>query len=398
MGHSSVKRAYRYRFYPTGEQAAELSRTFGCVRLVYNKALEERTRAWYGEQRRVSYVESSAALTAWKKTGELAFLGEVSSVPLQQALRHLQTAFANFFARRAQYPRFKSRKRSRASAEYTRSAFTWRDGQLTLAKMSGPLDIRWSRPLPEGAVPSTVTVSRDAAGRWFVSLLCDDTVTPAPATANAVGVDAGVTSLVTLSTGEKIANPKHERRDRARLARAQRELSRKAKGSNNRAKARVRVARVHARIADRRRDFLHKLTTRLVHENQVVVIEDLTVRNMVKNRHLARAISDAAWRDMRGMLEYKCAWYGRELVVVDRWFPSSRLCGACGTIREKLPLDVRAWTCACGVTHDRDVNAANNILAAGLAVSACGDGVRPQRESSRTGQSSLKQERSQPPR
>uniref|UniRef100_UPI003F535096 RNA-guided endonuclease InsQ/TnpB family protein n=1 Tax=Yinghuangia sp. YIM S10712 TaxID=3436930 RepID=UPI003F535096 len=315
MGHLSVKRAYRYRFYPTDEQAAELSRTFGCVRLVYNKALEERTRAWYGEQRRVSYVESSAALTGWKKTGELAFLGEVSSVPLQQALRHLQTAFGNFFARRAKYPRFKSRKRSRASAEYTRSAFTWRDGRLTLAKMSGPLDIRWSRPLPDGVTPTTVTVSRDPAGRWFVSLLCDDTVTPAPATDSAVGVDAGITSLVTLSTGEKIANPKHERRDRARLARAQRELSRKAKGSNNRAKARVRVARVHARIADRRRDFLHKLTTRLVRENQVVVIEDLAVRNMVKNRSLARAISDAAWRDMRGMLEYKCAWYGRELVV-----------------------------------------------------------------------------------
>ncbi|HSA52391.1 MAG TPA: RNA-guided endonuclease TnpB family protein, partial [Yinghuangia sp.] len=201
-----------------------------------------------------------------------------------------------------------------------------------------------------------------------------------------------------LSTGEKIANPKHERRDRARLARAQRELSRKAKGSNNRAKARVKVARVHARITDRRRDFLHKLTTRLVHENQVVVIEDLAVRTMVKNRSLARAISDAAWRDMRGMLEYKCAWYGRELVVVDRWFPSSRLCGACGTIREKLPLDVRAWTCGCGVTHDRDVNAANNVLAAGLAVAACGDGVRPQRESSRTGRSSVKQERSRPPR
>ncbi|WP_436788724.1 RNA-guided endonuclease InsQ/TnpB family protein [Yinghuangia sp. YIM S10712] len=398
MGQLSVKRAFRYRFYPTGEQAAELSRTFGCVRLVYNKALEERTRAWFGEQRRVSYVESSAALTAWKKTGELAFLGEVSSVPLQQALRHLQAAFGNFFARRAKYPRFKSRKRSRASAEYTRSAFTWRGGKLTLAKMSEPLDIRWSRPLPEGVTPTTVTVSRDPAGRWFVSLLCDDTIAPAPATDSVVGIDAGITSLVTLSTGEAIANPKHERRDRARLARAQRELSRKAKGSNNRAKARVKVARVHARITDRRRDFLHKLTTRLVHENQVVVIEDLTVRNMVKNRQLARAISDAAWRDMRMMLEYKCAWYGRELVVVDRWFPSSRLCGACGTIREKLPLNVREWTCGCGVVHDRDVNAANNILAAGLAVAACGDGVRPQRESSRTGRSSVKQERSRPPR
>ncbi|MEU9845483.1 transposase, partial [Actinomadura sp. NPDC048032] len=302
-----VKRAFKYRFYPTGEQAAELSRTFGCVRMVYNKALEERTRAWYGEGRRISYPQSSALLTQWKKTAEFAFLAEVSCVPLQQALRHLQTAFANFFAKRAAYPRFKARKRSRASAEYTRSAFTWRDGRLTLAKMAAPLDIRWSRPLPEGVEPSTVTVSRDSAGRWFVSLLCQDCVASAPATDAAVGIDAGITSLVTLSTGEKIANPRHERRDRARLAKAQRELARKAPGSTNRDKARRKLARVHARISDRRRDFLHKLSTRLVRENQTVVIEDLAVHNLLRNRTLARAISDTAWAELRAMLEYKCA-------------------------------------------------------------------------------------------
>ncbi|MES9535899.1 MULTISPECIES: RNA-guided endonuclease TnpB family protein [unclassified Actinomadura] len=387
-----VRRAFKFRFYPTGEQAAELSRTFGCVRLVYNKALEERTRAWYGEQRRISYVQSSALLTQWKKTQELAFLAEVSCVPLQQALRHLQTAFANFFAKRAAYPRFKSRKRSRCSAEYTRSAFTWRDGRLTLAKMTTPLDIRWSRPLPDGAEPTTVTVSRDGAGRWFVSLLCQDTIPAAPATEAAVGVDAGITSLVALSTGEKITNPRHERRDHARLAEAQRNLARKAPGSANRDKARRKVARVHARIADRRRDLLHKLSSRLVRENQTVVIEDLAVGNLLKNRTLARAISDAAWRELRFMLEYKCAWYGRDLVVLDRWFPSSKLCAACGTIRGKLPLDVREWTCECGAVHDRDVNAARNLLAAGLAVTACGDGVRPQRDTPRTGHSSMKQE------
>ncbi|UED88370.1 RNA-guided endonuclease InsQ/TnpB family protein [Streptomyces profundus] len=387
-----VRRAFRYRFYPTDEQAAELSRTYGCVRFVYNRALEERTHAWHSERRRTSYAESSAALTGWKKTEELAFLTEVSSVPLQQALRHLQTAFGNFFAKRSRYPRYKSRKKSRASAEYTRSAFRWRDGELTLAKMAEPLDIRWSCPLPKGSEPTTVTVSRDAAGRWYASLLCEDTIAPAPGTKSAVGIDAGITSLVTLSTGEKIANPQHERRDRVHLARAQRELSRKAKGSANREKARRGVARVHARIADRRRDFLHKLSTRLVRENQTVVIEDLTVRNLLKNRKLARAISDASWTTLRSMLEYKCAWYGRELVVVDRRFPSSRLCGTCGTVREKLPLNVREWTCGCGARHDRDVNAARNIKAAGLAASACGDGVRPQRESSWTGRSAMKQE------
>ncbi|KPI00206.1 transposase, IS605 OrfB family [Actinobacteria bacterium OK006] len=330
-------------------------------------------------------------LTAWKKTEELAFLNEVSSVPLQQALRHLQGAFANFFSKRAKYPRFKSKRKSRASAEYTSSAFTFRDGRLKLAKMAGLLDIVWSRPLPEGSVPTTVTVSRDAAGRWFVSMLCDDpTVKPLAATDAAVGIDVGLDHLLALSTGEKIANPRHERRDRARLATAQRNCARKEKGSANREKARRKVARIHARITDRRRDGLHKLTTRLVRENQTLVIEDLAVRNMVRNRRLARAISDAAWAEFRGLLEYKAAWYGRDVVVVDRFFPSSKLCSHCGALQDRMPLNVRTWTCDCGTVHDRDVNAAKNLLAAGLAVSVCGAGVRPQRRTP-GGQSATKQ-------
>lgn len=363
----AVKRAYKYRFYPTDEQASELARTFGCARLVYNKALEERTRAYTSEGRKMTYVESSAALTDWKKTDDLAFLNEVSSVPLQQALRHLQAGFTNFLAKRSKYPTFKSRKKSRASAEYTRSAFRFRDGRLFLAKMSEPLNIVWSRPLPEDAEPSTVTVSRDSAGRWHVSILVEVTVDALPSSDSMVGVDAGLTSLVTFSTGEKVTNPQHERADRRRLAKAQRVLSRKEKGSNNRAKAREKVARVHARIADRRTDFLHKLSTRIVRENQAVAIEDLTVRNMVRNRPLARSISDASWRQFRSMLEYKCDWYGRDLLVVDRWFPSSKLCSECGALREQMSLQIREWTCACGSVHDRDVNAARNILAAGLA-------------------------------
>jgi putative transposase len=386
-----VKRAFQYRFYPSAVQVAELARTFGCVRLVYNMALQARTEAWTLRQERVNYNATSALLTGWKRTDELAFLNEVSCVPLQQCLRHLQVAFANFWAKRARYPSFKSKKKSRRSAEYTTSAFRYRDGRLTLAKMTDPLDIVWSRPLPQGVSPSTVTVSQDSAGRWFVSLLCDDRVEPVPAS-GAVGIDAGLDSLLTLSTGEKITNPRHERADRQRLTHAQRALARKEKGSANRAKARLKVARVHARITDRRRDHLHKLSTRLVRENQTLVIEDLTVRNMVRNHTLARAISDASWRQFRTMLQYKADWHGRNLVVVDRWFPSSKLCSACGALAQRMPLNVRSWTCRCGQSHDRDVNAARNLLAAGLAVTACGDGVRPQRESSRTGQSSAKQE------
>lgn len=392
MSTRVVKRAFKFRFHPTREQADLLNRTFGCVRKVYNLALEARTTAWYQRQERVNYNATSALLTAWKKTEELAFLNEVSSVPLQQCLRHLQGAFAAFWEKRARYPRFKSKHKSRASAEFTPSAFRWNNGELTLAKMTDPLDIVWSRPLPEGQSPSTVTVSRDSAGRWFVSLLCQDTIEPGLATTAAVGIDAGLEHLITLSTGEKIANPRHERADRLRLARAQRELARKDKGSRNRAKARLKVARVHARIADRRRDHLHKLSTRLVRENQTLVIEDLTVRNMLGNHTLARAISDAAWTTFRELLTYKADWYSRDLVVIDRWYPSSKVCSACGHLTEKMPLNVRSWTCPCGAVHDRDVNAARNILAAGLAVSACGAGVRPQRGNLRSGQQAVKQE------
>ncbi len=319
-----VKRAYKYRFYPTPEQTSQLARTFGCVRFVYNKALEERTRAYALEGKRVSYAESSAMLTAWKHGGEFGFLREVSCVPLQQALRHLQAGFANFFAKRAKYPVFKSRKKSRASAEYTRSALRWRDGELTLARMDAPLAIVWSRSLPEGAQPSTVTVSKDAAGRWFVSILVEETIALLAPVQQAVGVDAGITAPATLSTGEKIVNP-------------------------------------------RRRDHLHQVTTRLVRENQVIAVEDLTVRSMVRDHSLARAVSDAGWRQLRSMLEYKARWYGRTLVAVDRWFPSSELCSVCGCVQEKMPLNVRMWQCACGALHDRGVNAAQNVLAAGLA-------------------------------
>ncbi|GLY06835.1 transposase [Actinoplanes sp. NBRC 101535] len=217
-----VKRAFKFRFHPTDAQAAELARTFGCVRKVYNLALATRSQAWTLRQERVNYNATSAMLTVWKRTEDLAFLNEVSSVPLQQCLRHLQTAYTNFFAKRAKYPRFKSKKQSRKSAEYTTSGFRYRDGRLTLAKMAEPLDIVWSRPLPEGVAPSTVTVSLDTAGRWHVSLLCDDVIEAAPAPNAAVGVDAGLDSLLILSTGEKVTNPRHERADRARLARAQR--------------------------------------------------------------------------------------------------------------------------------------------------------------------------------
>ena len=379
MTLTSTITAYKYRFYPTDEQENLLRRTMGCVRLVYNKALATRTIAWYERQERIQYKETSSLLTSWKKAEELNFLNEVSCVPLQQGLRHLQKAFANFWGKRAKYPRFK-KKRNGGSAEFTKSAFKFRDGNVWLAKCSEPLQIVWSRSLPEGCQPSTITVKLDPSGRWFVSLLVDDyTIETLPPTKKQVGIDAGVSSLISTSDGEKIANPKHFNRLYQKLKVAQKELSRKTKGSSNRHKARLKVAKIHAKIKDARTDFLHKLTTDLVQNNSLICIEDLAVRNMVKNHKLARSISDAAWGEMFRQLEYKCEWYGRKLVKIDRFFPSSKRCNHCGFVMDKLPLDVRSWDCPnCGTEGiDRDINAGKNILAAGLAVAVCGANVRP---------------------
>lgn len=379
MGSRVVKRAYRYRFYPTPEQAEQLAKTFGCVRYVYNRALAERSQAWTQEQRRVTHAETDKWLTGWKREPATEWLTEPSKGPLQACLRNLQTAYVNFWQKRAKYPTFKRKGKTTDSATYFRGCFTHRDGRITLAKQDEPLNIVWSRPLPESAVPSQVTVSRNARGQYHVSILVETTVEQLPETGTSVGVDAGITSLVALSTGEKVVNPRHERWDRKRLARAQRVLSRKQRGSANRAKAKLRVARIHGRIADRRRDHLHKLSTRLVQENDLIAIEDLNVRNMVRNRKLARAISDASWSELRRQLEYKAEWYGRTVVAIDRFYPSSKTCSACGAIVERLPLNVREWTCRCGTQHDRDVNAARTILAAGLAerLNASGAGVSP---------------------
>ncbi|WP_333134577.1 MULTISPECIES: RNA-guided endonuclease TnpB family protein [unclassified Microcoleus] len=263
------------------------------------------------------------------------------------------------------------------------SAFKFRDGQVYLAKSTQALPIRWSRTLPDGCRPSTLSVKLAPSGRWSVSLLVDVEIEALPKTDNQVGIDLGVTSLLTLSTGEKIANPKGFKAKYRQLRRAQKSLSRKQKGSNNRHKARLKVAKVHQEITDARKDNLHKLTTRLVRENQTIAVEDLAVKNMIKNRKLALAISDASWGELVRQLDYKCDWYGRTLIKIDRWFPSSKRCGNCGHIVDKMPLNIREWDCPnCGMHHDRDINAAKNILAAGLAVSVCGATVRPEQSKS----------------
>lgn len=383
MTTNVVKRAYKYRFYPTYEQEILLRKTFGCVRLVYNKMLATRSEAWRLEQRSISYGQSSAILTSWKRQEEFNFLNEVSSVPLQQSLRHLQNAFQKFWAKLGKYPNFKSKKTSRLSAEFTTSGFRYCNKQIYLAKCKEPLNIRWSRELPENASPTTLTVSLDKANRWYVSLLVEDNIEELMPSDSSIGIDLGLTTLATLSTGEKISKPKISKKQREALKRCQQNLSRKVKGSKNWEKNRLKLAKKHAHISDSRRDFLHKLSTQLIRENQAIVVEDLNVKGMSakggsRKKGLNRSIQEASWSELVDMLQYKSNWYGRELIKIDRWFPSTRMCGNCSHLTgPKGDLSVRQWTCTnCQAVHDRDVNAAQNILAAGLAVTACGDGRR----------------------
>jgi putative transposase len=379
------KRAYQYRCYPTPDQKRILARTFGCVRYTYNWALRLRTDAYYQRQERVSYADTSAAFTQFRQQPATSWLSEVAYIPCQQSLRHLDKAFRNFFEGRARYPQFK-KKRGPQAAEYTTSAFTWDGTTLLLARMTEPLSIRWSRTLPEGGNPTTITVTKDPAGRYFVSFLVEEDIAPLPVSRKTVGVDLGLHDVVTLSTGKKTGNERYFCQEARNLARLQRRHAKKRKGSKNCEKARHKVARLHARIADRRKGFLHKLTTRLIRENQVVCVESLAVKNLLQNEHLAKAIADVGWGELIRHLEYKAAWYGRAVVAIDKSYPSSKRCSACGHTLSSLPLDIRQWTCPeCGTVHDRDVNAAVNIHAAGLAVYACGEAVRPGRAKARPG-------------
>jgi len=339
--------------------------------------LRLRTDAWYQRQEKVGYHETSSELTKLKKQPGYEWLNDVSSVPVQQSLRHLNSAFANFFAKRAGYPRFK-RKDGRQSAEYTASAFKWVAGALSLAKMDGTIKVRWSRSIPSAATPTTVTVTKDTAGRYFVSLLCDDAVALAGPVGGIVGIDVGLTHLVVLSTGEKIGSLKPFHKNERRLRQLQKSVARKTKGSMRRRRAKLKVAKLHAKIADTRKDSLHKLSRRLVNENQVLAVETLSVSNMRRNRKVSKAIGDAGWAYFLRLLEYKSSWSGRTLVGIDRWYPSSKRCSNCGHVVEEMGLRVRRWNCPeCGSPHDRDVNAAQNILAAGLAVLARGEVVSP---------------------
>ena len=365
-----MKARYQYRIYPTNQQKKLLSQLFGCVRVVWNNTLAYCQKLYQQGEKKPKYTELSKRLTQIKKNEEKNWLTEVSSIPLQQSLRDLETAYSNFFAsckgkrkgRKVKPPKFKKRK-FKQSARFTDNGFTVNQHHVTLAKI-GDLKVVWSRPLP--SKPSSVTVIKDAADRYFLSFVVEIQLETLPDNEQAVGIDLGIATFATLDTGEKINAPKPLKKRLKRLKKAQRNLSRKQKGSKRREKARKRVAKIHAKIKDTRTDFLHKLSTRIVRENQTIILEDLNTSGMVKNRKLSRAISDLGWRSFRDMLSAKSDKYGRNFRIISRWEPTSQRCSCCGNIGGKKALNIREWECLfCGTFHDRDVNAAVNIKVAG---------------------------------
>jgi len=381
---------YRYRAYPTPGQVALLARTFGCARVVFNDALRARQDAHAAGEKISDSEVQRRVVTLAKTTSERRWLGEVASVALVQACQDARRAYRNWFdslsgwrkGRKVGHPRFRSRKDNRQSIRLTRNGFGITTGGVRLAKV-GDVRLVWSRDLP--SVPSSVTVIREADGRYYASFVVEVAPTPLPQTRNDVGIDLGLTSLAVLSTGEVVQNPRFLRRKARALARAQKSLARKTKGSNRRAKAVRRVAVQHRKVAETRLDAHHKLAHRIVRDNQAIYVEDLAVSGLARTR-LAKSMHDAGWSILVRLLEEKATRCHRTVVKVGRWFPSSQLCSACGFNSGKKPLDVRSWTCLeCGVTHDRDLNAARNILvegrvvAAGLAETqnARGGGVRP---------------------
>jgi putative transposase len=374
-------RGFKYRFYPTSAQRLELAQTFGCSRFVYNWALALRTNSYYQNnisltgdincavnprRRALSYTDTSNALTKLKKDPGKPWLKQVSSVPLQQGLRHLNTAFQNFFKGKTKYPKFK-KKNNRKSAHYAPNAFKW----VAPSGRDNNGKIRWSRYFT--GEPKSVTISKDPSNRYFVSFLVEEELEGWKPATEEIGIDLGIKDVVVCSNGFASGNPKHYQKYQARLKILQRRLASKKKGSNNRYKARLKVAKLHAKIADCRKDFLHKLSTKLVSENQAIYTETLAVKNMMANHKLAKAIADCSWGEFLRQLEYKAGWHDRKIGAIDRWFPSTKRCHPCGHILDKLPLEIREWRCpSCNNLNLRDENAAKNIKALGQRVFASG--------------------------
>lgn len=358
-----IQRAYKFRIYPDAKQQEQLAQTFGCARYVFNWALSLRKTA-YENNNKLSANEVSSQLTALKRQESFIWLKDVSSVCLQQSLANLDTAYKRFFKKLGGYPVYKKRS-NKQSVRYEKTAFVFKNGKLKLAKQDKFMKVKFSRPI-NGEV-SSITVSKNPDGKYFASFLVKEQFQPSAKTAKQIALDLGIKDFATFNDGSRVANPKYLFKSFSKLKRLQRKLSKRTKGSKNRNKARIKLARLHSKIANQRLDFLHKLSTQIVNENQVICVEDLAVKEMLQqNKLIAKLASSLGWREFLTMLEYKSSWNERQFIKVNRFFASSKTCSACGAKNDELTLSQRSWVCACGAKHDRDHNAAKNILKEGL--------------------------------
>jgi putative transposase len=367
---ANIKRSYRIRAYPNGAQRRLLDRWFGGIRWLWNTALEIRSAAYHECGLTLTSTDLSCWLTQWKRTCGHEWLAEIPATALTQCLRDQDHAFRNFFAQRTRYPRFK-RKQHAGSLRFQGVGTAWITGIVSVPKLGR---LKLTEALPQVKRPDTITLSRDAAGRYYLSFCAEVEKELLPLRQRSVGVDLGLTHLATLSNGEKIPNPKHYHARLRYLRQQQRCLARRQKGSRRREKQRLRVARAHARVKEARAAAVHTLTTRLVYEYDLIFIEDLNVTALARGRQ-SRAIQDVAFSEIRRQLVYKCEWYGKILEPVDRWYPSSKTCSVCQHKLDELRLDERQWHCPkCGTCHDRDINAARNLLTEGLRqLAGCDD-------------------------
>jgi len=361
-----ICKSFKFRIYPNKEQQGLFAKTFGCCRFVYNHFLRQRIDHYAEHGKGLSYYDTSKLLTELKRDSEYDWLRDVSAQALQQSLRDLATAYTNFFEKRSRFPRFKS-KRARQSFRVPQH-FRIKEYKLYVPKVPDGIKIVIHRPI-EGTVKH-ITISKTPSGRYFASLTCKVDI-PEPAYGGGtIGIDLGLNHFVVTDQGDKYKKPQHLRESEKKLKYLQRKLSRKIKGSNNYKKVRLKIAKLYEHIASQRKDFLHKLSRKLVDENQVICMEDLHVKGMIRNHRLAKSISDAGWGEFSRQLEYKGMWYGCHVLKADRFFPSSKRCSDCGYIHS-ISLSQRQWACPeCGSIHDRDVNAALNILKFGTAGTA----------------------------
>jgi len=360
-----VNKTYKFQIYPNEEQEILLSKHFGCSRFVYNYFLNERKEQYQKDKKSDNYYKQAKTLTDLKKKEEFEWLKEVNSQTIQFALRSLDTAYINFFRGNAQFPKFKSRKHKNT---FTIPQFGVVKGdRILIPKFKDGIKVKLDKREIKGKI-GKMNITKTPTGKYYVSIFTEQTIEQFTKTGKKVGIDLGLKDFVITSDGIKFKNNRYTKKYSRKLKKAQQHLSRKMKGSNGFEKQKLKVAKIHEKISSCRLDTLHKISYQLVRENDLIVVEDLNVKGMIKNSKLSKHISDVSWGNFVNLLNYKCDWYGKELIKVNRFYPSSKTCNCCGWINQNLKLSEREWTCKCGEKHDRDLNASKNILKEGLKI------------------------------